>query len=61
MKQTSFTVKILGENLPKKQSTIVKRSFRSSTKPMSLDSTISVDKLIVQTFYCFRTSELFNI
>ena len=61
MKQTSFTVKNLGENLPKKQSTIVKRSFRSSTKPMSLDSTISVDKLIVQTFYCFRTSELFNI
>ena len=32
MKQTSFIVKNLGENLPKKQSTIVKRSFRSSTK-----------------------------
>ena len=27
MKQTSFTVKNLGGNLPKKQSTIVKRSF----------------------------------
>ena len=27
MKQTSFTVKDLGGNLPKKQSTIVKRSF----------------------------------
>ena len=61
MKQTSFTVKNLGGNLPEKQSTIVKRSFRSSTKPMSLDSTISVDKLTVETFYHFRTSELFNI
>jgi len=29
MKQTSFIVKILGGNLPKKQSTIIKRSFRS--------------------------------
>ena len=45
MKQTSFTVKNLGGNLPKKQSTIVKRSFRSSTKPLSLDSTILVDEL----------------
>ena len=43
MKQTSFTVKNLGGNLPEKQSTIVKRSFRSSTKPLSLDSTIPVD------------------
>ena len=33
MKQTSFTVKNLGGNLPKKQFTIVKRSFKSSTKP----------------------------
>ena len=32
MKQTSFTVKNLGGNLPKKQSTIVNKSFRSSTK-----------------------------
>ena len=32
MKQTSFTVKNLEENLPEKQSTTVKRSFRSSTK-----------------------------
>ena len=61
MKQTSFTVKDLGGNLPKKQSTIIKRSFRSSTKPLSLDSTIPVDELIVETFYCFRTFELFNI
>ena len=61
MKQTSFTVKNLGGNLPKKQSTIVKRSFRSSTKLLSLDSTIPVDKLIVETFYRFKTSELFNI
>ena len=61
MKQTSFTIKNLGRNLPEKQSTIVKRSFRSSTKSFSLDFTIPVDELIVETFYCFRTSELFNI
>ena len=61
MKQTSFTVKKFRGNLPKKQSTIVKRSFRSSTKPLSLDSTIPVDKLTAETFYCFRTSKLFNI
>ena len=61
MKQTSFTVKNLGANLPKKKSIIVKRSFKSSTKPLSLDSTIPVDELIVETFYHFRTSELFNI
>ena len=45
MKQISFTVKNLGENLPKKQFTIIKRSLRSSTKPLSLDSTIPVDEL----------------
>ena len=61
MKQTSFTVKNMGGNLLEKQFTIVKRIFRSSTKPLSLDSTIPVDELIVETFYCFRTSELFNI
>ena len=61
VKQTSFTVKNLGGNLPKKQSTIVKRSFRSSTKPLSLDSTIPVDELTAENFYRFRTSELFNI
>ena len=61
MKQTSFTVKNLGENLSEKQSTIVKRSFRSSTKSLSLDSTIPVDELTTETFYHFRTSELFNI
>ena len=61
MKQTSFTIKNLGENLPKKQSTIVKRSFKSSTKPLSLDSIIPVDELTAETFYCFRTSKLFNI
>ena len=32
MKQTSFTVKNLGGNLPEKQFTRVKRSFRSNTK-----------------------------
>ena len=61
MKQTSFTVKNLGGNLPEKQFTIVKRSFRSSTKPLSLDSTISIDELTKKTFYHFRTSKLFNI
>ena len=60
MKPTSFTVKNLGGNLPKKQSTIVKRSFRSSTKLLSLDSTIPVDELTVETFYRFSSSELFN-
>ena len=34
IKQTSFIVKNLRGNLPEKQSTIVKRSFRSSTKPV---------------------------
>ena len=58
MKPTSFTVKNLRGNLPKKQSTIVKRIFRSSTKPLSLDFIIPIDELI---FYCFRTFELFNI
>ena len=61
MKQTSFIVKNLGGNFPEKQSTIVKRSFRSSTKPLSLDSTIPIDELTIETFYHFRTSKLFNI
>ena len=61
MKPTSFIVKNLGGNLPKKQSTIVKKSFRSSKKPLSLDSTIPVDELIAETFYRFRTFELYNI
>ena len=61
MKQTSFIVKNLGKNLPEKQFTIVKRSFRSSTKLLSLDSTIPVDKLTAKTFYRFRIFELFNI
>ena len=61
MKQTSFIVKKLGGNLPEKHYTIVKRSSRSSTKPLSLNSTIPVNELIVETFYRFRTSEIFNI
>ena len=61
IKQTSFIVKNLGKNLPKKQFTIIKRSFRSSTKLLSLNSTILIDKLIVETFYRFKISELFNI
>ena len=50
MKQISFTIKNLEGNFPEKQSTIVKRSFRSSTKPLSLYSTIPVDELIAETF-----------
>ena len=61
MKQTSFIVKNLGRNILEKQSTIVKRSFKYSTKPLSLDSTILIDELTAETFYRFRTSELFNI
>ena len=61
MKQTNFTVKNLEGNLPKKQFTIVKRSFRSSTKLLSLDHAIPIDQLIAETFYRFRPSELFNI
>ena len=61
IKQTSFTVKNLGGNFPEKQSTIVKRSFRSSTKPLSLDSTIPIDELTTETFYRSKTSYLFNI
>ena len=61
MKQTSFIVKNLRGNLPEEQFTIVKRSFRSSTKPLSLDSTIPVDELTTEIFHRFRTSELSNI
>ena len=61
MKQNSFTVKNLGGNLLEKQFTIVKRSFRSGTKSLSLNSTIHVDELTVETFYRFRTSKHFNI
>ena len=61
MKQTSFTVKNVGRKLPEKQFTIVKKIFRSSTKPLSLDSTIPIDELTTETFCCFKTSELFNI
>ena len=56
IKQTSFTVKNLGGNFPEKQSTIVKRSFRSNTKPLSLDSTIPIDELTTETFYRSKTS-----
>ena len=61
MKQTSFTVKNLGGNLPEKQSIIVKRRFRSSTKPLSLDPTILVDELATETFYHFRISKISNL
>ena len=61
MKQTSFTVENLKGNFPEKQSTIVKRSFKSSTKLLSLDSTIPINELTAKTSYRFRTSELFNI
>ena len=61
IKQTSFTGKNLGGNLPEKQFTLVKRSFRSNTKSLFLNSTITVDELTVKTFYRFITSKLFNI
>ena len=61
IKQTSFIVKNLRVKLPKKQSTIIKKSFKSSTKPLSLDCTIPVDELIVEIFYRFKTSKLSNI
>ena len=61
MKQTSFTVKNLRRNLPEKQFIIVKRSFRSSTKHLSLDSTTPVNELTAKTFYRFKTSELSSI
>ena len=61
MKQTSFTVKNLGGNLPENQFIIVKRSFRSNTKYLSLDATIPIHELIAKTFYRFRTFEFFNI
>ena len=57
MKQTSFIVKNLGGNLPEKQFTIVKRSFKFSTKPLSLDSTILVNELTAKPF---TASELQN-
>ena len=60
IKQTSFTVN-LGGNLPEKQFTIVKGSFKYSTKLLSLDFIISVDELTAETFYHFRTFKLFNI
>ena len=41
MKKTSFTVKNLGGNLPENQFTMIKRSFKYSTKSLSLDSTVS--------------------
>ena len=61
MKQTSFTIKNLEGNLLEKQSIILKRSFRFSTKLLSLGSTIPVDELTAETFYRFKISELFNI
>ena len=61
MKQTSFIVKNLEGNLPKNQFTIIKRSFKSSTKSLSLDSTVPIDELTVKTFYRFKTSEFLNI
>ena len=60
-KQTSFTVKNLRGNLPENQFTIIKRSFRSNTKYLSLDATIPIHELIAKTFYRFRTFEFFNI
>ena len=54
MKETSFTVKTLGGNLPKKQSPIIKRNFRSSEKLLFLNSRIPIDELRAKTFYRFK-------
>ena len=43
MKQTSFTVKKVEGKPSRKQFTIVKRSLRSNTKPLSINSTILID------------------
>ena len=51
----------LGANLPKKQFTIIKKSFKSNTKSLSLNSTNPINELIAETFYCFKTSKLSNI
>ena len=59
IKQTSFIVKKPVGKPSRKQFIIVKRSFRSSTKPLS-DSTIPVDEFTTETFYSFRTSKLFK-
>ena len=61
IKQTSFTVKNMMGNLPKKQSTIIKRSFIFNAKPLSLDFTNPADELTAKIFYRFRTSKLSNI
>ena len=61
IKQTSFTIKNLGGNLPEKQFAIVKRNFKYSTKPLSLNFSIPVNELTAETFYSFRTFKLFNI
>ena len=61
IKQISFTVENLRGNLLEKQFTIVKRSFRSNIKSLSLDSTIPIDEFTAETFYHFRTSELSSI
>ena len=53
--------KKLEGNIPKKQSTITKRSFRPSIKLLSLDSINLVDELTVEIFYRFKTSKLSNI
>ena len=58
MKQTNFIIKNLGKNFLEKQSTIVKRNFRSSTKPLFLDSTITVDELTAKVFYHFRIKKM---
>ena len=50
MKQISFTVKNLRENLLKKQFIIVKRSFRSSTKHLSLDSMLGHMWIMLGTY-----------
>ena len=58
MKQISFTVKSLGGNLSEKQFTIVKRNFKSSTKLLSLDSTIPINELTAETRAVHRSVQV---
>ena len=57
MKKTSFTVKKPSE----KAIHYSKEKFQIQYKTFIPDFTIPVDELTTETFYYFRTSELFNI
>ena len=60
-KQTSFTVKKLRGKPFRKAIHYSKEKFQIYKKLLSLNSTIRIDELTAETFYRFRTFELFNI